>query len=37
MIDWMIEVLGNYHLYTSHQTFFLAVSIMDLYFKHSKK
>jgi len=37
MIDWMIEVLGNYHQFTSHQTFFLAVSIMDLYFKNSQK
>ncbi len=37
MIDWMIEVLSNYNQSTSHQTFFLAAAIMDMYFKHSKK
>lgn len=37
MVDWMIEVLGNYHTTTSHQTFFLAVSIMDLYFKYAPR
>jgi len=31
MIDWMIEVLGNYSETTSDATFFRSVSIMDYY------
>ena len=33
MIDWMAEVLTTFK--TSDQTFFLAVNIMDRYFKNS--
>ena len=32
MIDWIIEVLTNF--YCDDQTFFIAVSLMDRYFKH---
>jgi hypothetical protein len=32
MVDWMIEVLTNFKC--DDQTFFLAVSLMDRYFKH---
>lgn len=32
MVDWMIEVLTTFK--NSDQTFFLAVSIMDRYFKN---
>ena len=35
MIDWMIEVLSNYKC--DDHTFFLAVSLMDRFFKHSVK
>jgi hypothetical protein len=35
MIDWIIEVLGNYNC--DDNTFFLAVNIMDKYFQHSKE
>ena len=36
MADWMIEVLNNYS--SSHQTFFLAISILDRYFaNHSRE
>lgn len=34
MIDWMIEVLTNFRC--DDQTFFLAVSLMDRYFKYCK-
>jgi cyclin A len=33
MIDWMAEVLSTFK--TSDQTFFLAVNIMDRYFKNT--
>jgi hypothetical protein len=33
MIDWMIEVLTNFKC--DDQTFFLAVSLMDRFFKHT--
>jgi hypothetical protein len=33
MIDWMIEVLTNFKC--DDQTFFLAVSLLDRYFKES--
>ena len=33
MIDWMIEVLTNFNC--DEQTFFIAVQIMDRYFKHA--
>ena len=33
MIDWMIEVLTNFGC--DEQTFFIAVQIMDRYFKHA--
>jgi len=35
MIDWMAEVLTTFK--TCDQTFFLAVNIMDRYFKESQK
>lgn len=35
MIDWMIEVLSNYHC--EENTFFEAVNIMDRYFRLAKK
>ncbi|CAD8113247.1 unnamed protein product [Paramecium sonneborni] len=35
MIDWMIEVLGNYSETTSDATFFRSVSIMDYYLQKS--
>jgi cyclin A len=35
MIDWMAEVLNTFKC--SDQTFFLAVNIMDRYFKNSDK
>ncbi|CAD8190890.1 unnamed protein product [Paramecium pentaurelia] len=35
MIDWMIEVLGNYNETTSNATFFRSVSIMDYYLQKS--
>lgn len=31
MVDWMIEVLTNFK--TDDQTFFLAITILDRYFK----
>lgn len=34
MVDWMIEVLTNFRC--DDQTFFLAVSLMDRYFKNCK-
>jgi len=37
MVDWMIEVFANYFATASDQTFFMAVGLMDLYHKHSKK
>eukprot|EP01015_Nassula_variabilis_P007478 TRINITY_DN1571_c0_g1_i6.p1 TRINITY_DN1571_c0_g1~~TRINITY_DN1571_c0_g1_i6.p1 ORF type:complete len:275 (+),score=22.91 TRINITY_DN1571_c0_g1_i6:66-890(+) len=36
MIDWVIEVFGNYPDTTSHNTFFVAVHVLDLYFKNYK-
>jgi cyclin B len=33
MIDWMLEVLGNYKETTSHETYFRAVNMLDLYLK----
>ena len=35
MVDWMVEVLTTFKC--SDQTFFLAVNILDRYFKHSDK
>ena len=35
MVDWMVEVLTTFR--TSDQTFFLAINILDRYFKHSDK
>jgi hypothetical protein len=35
MIDWMIEVLGNYNC--DDNTFFLSVNIMDRYFSHCEE
>ena len=35
MVDWMIEVIASYKM--SHQTFFLAVSIMDRFYEHSTR
>jgi hypothetical protein len=35
MVDWMIEVLTNFKC--DDQTFFIAVSIMDRYFKNCKE
>ncbi|CAD8117126.1 unnamed protein product [Paramecium sonneborni] len=35
MIDWMIEVLGNYSETTSDATFFRSVAIMDYYLQKS--
>lgn len=32
MVDWVIEVLTNFHC--DNQTFFIAVSLMDRYFKN---
>lgn len=32
MVDWMIEVLSNFHC--DEQTFFIAIQIMDRYFKY---
>ena len=34
MVDWMIEVLTNFKC--ADQTFFLAVSLLDRYFKQTK-
>lgn len=31
MVDWMIEIIGNYSETTSDATFFRSVSIMDYY------
>jgi cyclin B len=36
MVDWMIEVFANYSDTSQIQTYFKAVTIMDLYIKHSK-
>jgi cyclin B len=33
MIDWVLEVLGNYKQTTSHETYFRAVNLMDLFLK----
>lgn len=33
MVDWMIEVFANYDKTVKEETYFRAVSIMDLYFK----
>ena len=35
MVDWMVEVLSSFRC--SDQTFFIAVNIMDRYFKSTKK
>lgn len=35
MVDWMIEVLSNFHC--DEQTFFIAVQIMDRYFKNCRR
>jgi hypothetical protein len=32
MVDWMVEVLTTFK--TSDQTFFLAINLMDRFFKH---
>jgi hypothetical protein len=37
MVDWMIEVMGHYAGNTTQNTWFLAVHIMDLFFKKSSK
>ena len=37
MVDWMIEVYANYSDTSQIQTYFKAVTIMDLYFKNAKK
>eukprot|EP01017_Pseudomicrothorax_dubius_P017209 TRINITY_DN19505_c0_g1_i1.p1 TRINITY_DN19505_c0_g1~~TRINITY_DN19505_c0_g1_i1.p1 ORF type:complete len:306 (+),score=48.12 TRINITY_DN19505_c0_g1_i1:196-1113(+) len=37
MADWMVEVFANYHQYTSHHTWFLAIHVLDLYFKKAKR
>ena len=34
MIDWMVEVLSTFRM--SEQTFFVAVSILDRFFKNVK-
>ena len=33
MVDWMLEVFGNYKKTTTHFTYFRAVCLMDLYLK----
>lgn len=35
MVDWMIEVLTNFRC--DDQTFFIAVSLLDRYFKNCKE
>ena len=35
MIDWMVEVLTTFKM--SEQTFFVAVSLLDRFFKNAKK
>jgi len=35
MIDWMVEVLQAYKM--SDQTFFLAVNLLDRFFKKARK
>lgn len=35
MIDWMVEVMTNFRC--DDQTFFVAVSLMDRYFKNTKE
>lgn len=35
MIDWMVEVLQAYHM--SEQSFFIAVNILDRFFKNMQK
>ena len=35
MIDWIMEVLFTFKM--SEQTFFLAVNLLDRYFKNAKK
>ena len=37
MVDWILEVFGNYRQTTSHETFFRAVNLMDLFLKQTKK
>ena len=36
MIDWMLEVYGNYSSTTSNNTFFLAIHVLDLFYKNFK-
>lgn len=33
MIDWILEVFGNYKSTTSHETYFRATNLLDLYLK----
>lgn len=35
MIDWMVEVLTTFN--NSDQTFFLAINVLDRYFKSTEK
>jgi cyclin B len=37
MIDWVLEVYGNYKQTTSHETYFRAVNLMDLFLKKTQK
>jgi hypothetical protein len=37
MIDWMLEVYGNYRRSTSNDTYFRSVCIMDMYLKKCNK
>lgn len=37
MADWMLEVFANYNETSNTNTYFKAVTIMDFYFKKSKK
>lgn len=37
MVDWIIEVFGNYSTTSNHDTFFRALGIMDLFLKKSGK
>ena len=36
MVDWMLEVFGNFRKRTSLETYFTAISIMDNYFALEK-
>jgi hypothetical protein len=37
MVDWIVEVFGNFPKRVTDETFFRAVCIMDLYFKKKKQ